>query len=327
MMISNEVNVLAKIFGGEGGGEKDDGCGDEWVAGRARWRVAGGVAGLSARDRWEILGSVAESSIIASVRKKTKVRRALRARGLLNDDDGDEVDEDGLAVRHVSFDYEVPNAHQGMYTCLRVVGDKKGPGTVSILKADFDEATEGLQAIFGASEYQLTFLHVLRNPFDMIATAIARSADLATGHRAADVEKDVEKLDPSALRHQLDGKNAASGKEKAWLPYYDAKVERWQRAFLLSERLLSLPTSTLNATYLTVHLADLVAEPAATLTDIATFLRLPAPPAWLDAASSIVFPSEYQSRHQLHWPRKKIEELESFCRDHPMLSRYTFESD
>jgi len=321
VMISNEINILPKIFGYA----KENECDGDWISGRARWRASGGATTLLPRDRWEILGSVTESAVIAAVRKRTKVRRLLRERGLLDGDEED-LDENGLAVRHVSFDYEVPNAHQGIYTCLRVVGDKKGPGTVSILKADFDEATAGLQAVFGESEYRLTFLHVLRNPFDMIATAIARSADLATGHRAQDVDN-VDKLDQSALRQQLDSKNATRGTGKAWLPYYDAKVARWKRAFLLSERLLAVPTTTLNATYLTVHLADLVADPATTLTNIASFLQLPAPQSWLDAASSIVFPSEFQSRHLLHWPRTKIEELESFFRAHPLLARYTFASD
>jgi hypothetical protein len=64
------------------------------------------------------------------------------------------------------YSYKVPGQWQGTASRLRVLGDKKGAGASRHL-ARHPELLQRLEAEF---EWPVTFLHVVRNPFDNIAT-------------------------------------------------------------------------------------------------------------------------------------------------------------
>jgi len=64
------------------------------------------------------------------------------------------------------YSYRVPGQWQGAASRLRVLGDKKGAGTSRHLARN----PELLQRLEEEFEWPVTFLHVVRNPFDNIAT-------------------------------------------------------------------------------------------------------------------------------------------------------------
>jgi hypothetical protein len=73
--------------------------------------------------------------------------------------------------RHSGYSYEVPNQWQGRFEKLQVLGDKKGartamgfyrePGLLDVLRSKIDA--------------ELKFVHVMRNPYDVLATITRRS--------------------------------------------------------------------------------------------------------------------------------------------------------
>jgi hypothetical protein len=73
--------------------------------------------------------------------------------------------------RHSGYSYEVPNQWQGRFEKLEVLGDKKGartamgfyhdPGLLNVLRNKIDK--------------ELKFVHVIRNPYDVLATMTRRS--------------------------------------------------------------------------------------------------------------------------------------------------------
>jgi sulfotransferase family protein len=73
--------------------------------------------------------------------------------------------------RHSGYSYEVPNQWQGRFEKLEVLGDKKGartamgfyhdPGLLNVLRSKIDK--------------ELKFVHVIRNPYDVLATMTRRS--------------------------------------------------------------------------------------------------------------------------------------------------------
>lgn len=73
--------------------------------------------------------------------------------------------------RHSGYSYEVPNQWQGRFEKLEVLGDKKGartamgfyhdPGSLNVLRSKIDK--------------ELKFVHVIRNPYDILATVTRRS--------------------------------------------------------------------------------------------------------------------------------------------------------
>jgi hypothetical protein len=74
--------------------------------------------------------------------------------------------------RHSGYSYEVPNQWQGRFAKLEVLGDKRGafsamvfyrdPGLLDVLRSKIDK--------------ELKFIHVIRNPYDVLATMTRRSS-------------------------------------------------------------------------------------------------------------------------------------------------------
>jgi hypothetical protein len=79
------------------------------------------------------------------------------------------------------YKYEVPGQFHGRWTELRVIGDKKGQGTVNKLQEDPDLLDQA-RRLFGLP---IRLIHVLRNPFDNISTMAARES--ITLSAAADI--------------------------------------------------------------------------------------------------------------------------------------------
>lgn len=86
------------------------------------------------------------------------------------------------------YDYEVPGQSQGRVERLRVLGDKKANGTTRLLRRDPELVTKLRERIPAPVRY----IHVVRNPFDNIATKARRTrtslrwaADIYLAHVAA----------------------------------------------------------------------------------------------------------------------------------------------
>lgn len=78
------------------------------------------------------------------------------------------------------YDYQVPGQWQGRFRKLRVLGDKKG-GSTTLKLGLKPERLDHLEALF---EQRARYLHVVRNPFDCIATIARRTGqdlDSVTG--------------------------------------------------------------------------------------------------------------------------------------------------
>lgn len=69
------------------------------------------------------------------------------------------------------YSYVVPNQWHGRYSALKVVGDKSG----DLLTARLRSKPGGLDELLRYSRVEHKFLHVIRNPFDNIATCSARN--------------------------------------------------------------------------------------------------------------------------------------------------------
>lgn len=76
-----------------------------------------------------------------------------------------------LGRRHSGYSYEVPNQWQGRFEQLRVLGDKKGATSAM----HFYNDPGLLEAVRQKIAIELKFVHVIRNPYDVLATMTRRS--------------------------------------------------------------------------------------------------------------------------------------------------------
>ena len=72
---------------------------------------------------------------------------------------------------HTGYSYTVPNQWQGRCRELRIIGDKRGGGSVRKLHRD-SQLMERLRARVGI---EIKFIHVVRNPYDNISTLFLKS--------------------------------------------------------------------------------------------------------------------------------------------------------
>jgi len=68
------------------------------------------------------------------------------------------------------YDYTVPGQHQGRYRRLQILGDKKGNGTLRLLR----HHPRLVDSLLDLTPTPLTLIHVIRDPFDNIATRARR---------------------------------------------------------------------------------------------------------------------------------------------------------
>lgn len=71
----------------------------------------------------------------------------------------------------IRYNYFLPKLFQGRYVCLKVVGDKKGNQTTRLFKNN----PELCKRLLTNSTVNLSLIHVIRNPFDNIATKSLRT--------------------------------------------------------------------------------------------------------------------------------------------------------
>ena len=73
--------------------------------------------------------------------------------------------------RHSGYSYEVPNQWQGRFEALQVLGDKKG--ATSAMRFYLDPRL--VDFVRNKIATELKFVHVIRNPYDVLATMARRS--------------------------------------------------------------------------------------------------------------------------------------------------------
>ena len=71
---------------------------------------------------------------------------------------------------YTGYDYSIDGQYQGKVKRLRILGDKKGNGTIRIIRKYPEVLT-----LLGKFNVPVKFIHVIRNPYDNIATRAKRN--------------------------------------------------------------------------------------------------------------------------------------------------------
>lgn len=184
--------------------------------------------------------------------------------------------------------YVVPDQWQGRCRRLTVIGDKHGESTTVRLLL-----VPGLLGrVIRSLGPDVRFVHVVRNPYDNIATI--RS-------------KGTERFAPGIVRLSGDALQDS-------VAYYEA----------LTVAVDGL-RSTLGDRMLDVAHEELIARPAVELERVCRFLGLEPRPDYLAACAAIVFERPHQSRHDAPWTPALLARVRQHIERVPVLARYTFE--
>ncbi|XP_028411219.1 uncharacterized protein LOC114533817 [Dendronephthya gigantea] len=191
--------------------------------------------------------------------------------------------------------YAVPNQWQGKYKdYIKVIGDKKGGKATKFFSYKQKVAKEVLDTI----NLPVKLIHMVRNPYDNVATMVFRYLKLGPTESIALKEKinNTDALNMNLRLHLIAVRNN-----------YEL-IKRFGRSVF------------------TLHSEDVIAHPTESLKKLCDFLEVSCSKKYFKDCESILYTSTSKTREKLVWPSSQKNRIEQAIMTVPFLNKYTFES-
>lgn len=200
-----------------------------------------------------------------------------------------------LGNKWTGYDYQVKGANQGMSDSISIIGDKKGNGTLTSISKN-PELPGKLQKMIGMP---VKYIHVIRNPYDIISTMHNRNPAIANTTNQG-VTTENRKFSGKLLRK--------------FTKSYFRKASHIQR--LIDEGELQI---------LNIYHEDLISMSEQTLKAIFDFLGAETDPVFLKSCADIIYENPNKSRHSIPWPEKLKGIVQKKSSKIPFLENYSFD--
>ena len=230
-------------------------------------------------------------------------------------------------LRNKNYTLTIDSQWQGRYDrYIRVIGDKSGGMTTSVYTGspkNFEVYLADLKRTVGIP---VKVLHVVRNPFDMIATDTLYSE----GKRQRSETGVRQAVFVSNFKKKL-GDLKATGRLE------ELEASRLNNLTLLESRTKSITRLAYGnrdiirligeENVLELHNSDLVKDPRSTLNKICTFLDVDCSQKYLKVCADKVFKTVSNTRELVVWPPSTRKKVENLIKEHSFFSRYSFDSE
>ena len=188
----------------------------------------------------------------------------------------------------------------GNFSNLIVIGDKSGGTTAKYFYHNYTIARECYKQLCSTIQMPVLFIHVVRNPFDMIATGIVRKE---TGI------EDMKRLISTQQKLEIPLK-----------PFQDTTTSIFHFAKAVT-RIKQF------ANVLEIRFEDYVRDPEQHVHMICSALDLPCPKYFVDACKKKVHRELTRTRDILEWPPHIRQRIEEEMNRYPFFSTYSFEGN
>lgn len=182
------------------------------------------------------------------------------------------------------YSYLVKDQWQGKFTRLLVMGDKKG-GMTSRILYHYPELLKKARKKLG---FDIKFIHVLRNPYDIITTRAKRG-------RTKELELNDKVIMDTIEKYFRDVESVYMLKQSGEAEILDVRFE------------------------------DFVSDPGSELKEICRFLGQETSENYLRSCIGIVSESPHKSRFGYDWKPEIIQKVRDGIDKYPFLSGYSFE--
>ena len=206
---------------------------------------------------------------------------------------------------------------QGEYDrFIDVIGDKSGGLTTSQYVYDPVKFQRNYKELAARLPVPIKAVHVLRNPYDQITTALIYA--LIDGGQ-------LTKMDfTNAKKNLISGSQMPNTKGFVNETLLRRKINNLFNRFWAASKIAELVGET---NVLTIHSSDLIHNPQDTIQRMCEFFGVSIPDVYLKIASEKVFTSVSQTRVLTEWPPRMIAEVEEQMKQYEVLHRYSFTSD
>ena len=196
------------------------------------------------------------------------------------------------------YTLEMASSWQGRFRQLRVIGDKSGGQTAMVYRDSSKRACGIFNELVDTVKVPIHAIHVVRNPYDMIATAMLYNA----------------------------GKH---GKATTDHPYRNDKLLQKfiQEIHSLASAVQGIITNCHLENTLEIHSADYVKDPKGTLQQICDFLDVECPEDYLQECGDKTFKQLSTSRKLVVWNPEAHTRVKAIIEEFPFFHRYSFDED
>ena len=192
---------------------------------------------------------------------------------------------------------------------IDVIGDKSGSGVTSAYlknRAQFLAHYKKLKEVVGIP---IKMVHVIRNPYDNIATMYLYKIVRHGKNRGFDI-----------LRQVKENKNIIK-------PRVSTLKEQMLKYFDLTQAVTGIITVVGRSNVLDVHHSDFVHYSREIIVSLMEFLGVEAEEDYLEICVDKIFKEISRSRDLLKWPNELRDVIEQRIQEFPFLQQYNFSSD
>ena len=191
-----------------------------------------------------------------------------------------------------NYNFNMIGSWQGRFSNLKVIGDKSAFDSV----VQYNIRGRKLYEQFESDvNLPLKTLHVIRNPFDIIATRVLYSANPAPGKIAATPTNKVTDFD---------------------------RLKRATQSFIQTSNDIMHMLADLKLSPHQVHCDDLIADPIMTISTICDYLEVECSAEYLQMCDDKIFKEPSMTRNLVTWDPKTLPSLTNDLKKFPFFSRY-----
>jgi len=216
----------------------------------------------------------------------------------------------------------IPSLWQGKFDKrVDVIGDKSG-GSISIQYLN-DEPTvkDRFQTLASDLGVPIKVIHVIRNPYDTIATRLLYTIGKKSNMVAAEfvVKMKSEGTNPSVNMPGMYMNNSEL--------YRQRMKEKIRSFFSMAKAIEKFSEFIGENNILNIHHRDLVLHPEQTIKTITTFLGVDSDEKYLKTCAEKIFKNVSKSRYLVAWPEGYKDMVASRMQEFSMLKEYSFSRD
>ena len=182
---------------------------------------------------------------------------------------------------------------QGSFSQLKIIGDKSGARTCIVINQD----NGCLQLMSRTLNTSITAVHVVRNPYDMIAT---------------DISYKLTKMKGSSMLH------------RSINPSSRLQMNIARYIFNLSQAVVKV---TKEIKLLEIHIEDYIKSPNTSLAKICSGFGVPCPKNYMEECYKKTYTTVARSRDNIEWDPAVLEFISEEMKKYPFFQGYTFEND
>lgn len=198
-------------------------------------------------------------------------------------------------VKKKGYSLEIPGWFQGAYQGgISVIGDKAGGMTAQVYRINKQRFLTVYQQIQQTTKLPVHAIHVVRNPYDNIATML-----IYNEHVRKTVNETNKYNNVDSLRRQIN----------AYFRQVSSVVDMIE---------------TVGLNDITIHHSDFISNPKGTMRHLCQKLHITCSERYLHMVAEHTFNSESHSRHLVEWTPELLELVKENIAKYPLLKRYKF---